>query len=77
MKNEFANRQNRHLAVLALRPSFGEVTALLGKMDRLVLRFRTTELGTRFAIAWKAARTIRDLGQSSPEKQNNPTPQVS
>ena len=66
-----------HLAVLALRPSFGEVTALLGKMDRLVLRFRTTEPGTRFATAWKAARTIRDLGQSDPEKQDSLTSPIS
>ena len=67
----------RKALTLALRPSFGEVTELLVKMDRLVLRFRTTEPGTRFAAAWKAARQIRDLGQSSPEKQNNPTPPVS
>ncbi|MGL4399982.1 MAG: hypothetical protein ACRCXD_08945 [Luteolibacter sp.] len=55
----------------ALRPSFREVSELLGKMDRLVLRFRKTEAGARFAEAWKAARIIRDLGGSAPAE---PTP---
>jgi hypothetical protein len=31
-------------------------------MDRLVLRFRKTEPGRRFADIWKAARIVRDLG---------------
>ena len=58
---------------LALRPSFREVSELLGKMDRLVLRFRSTEAGARFAEAWKAARQVRDLGQAAPA-EDEPTP---
>lgn len=50
----------------SLRPSFREVGELLAKMDRLVLRFRKTEAGNRFADAWQAARLIRDLGQAAP-----------
>ena len=50
----------------ALRPKFREVAELLAKMDRLVLRFRRDEPGTRFAAAWDAARIIRDLGGSAP-----------
>lgn len=67
----------RKALTITLRPSFREVTALLVKMDRLVLRFRKTEPGTRFAAAWKAARSIHELGQSAPKKQDRPTPQVS
>ncbi len=48
-----------------LRPAFREVAELLGKMDRLVLRFRKTEAGTRFASVWKTARIIRDLGEAA------------
>lgn len=58
----------------ALRPSFREVAELLDKMDRLVLRFRRTELGTAFVNAWVASRTIRDLGGSAPEESEVPTP---
>jgi hypothetical protein len=58
----------------ALRPSFSEVSALIGKMDRLVLRFRNTEPGARFAEAWKAARIVRDLGGSAPAEPEPPTP---
>jgi hypothetical protein len=54
-----------------LRPSFREVNELLGKMDRLVLRFRKTEAGTRFASVWKTARIIRDLGEAA---EKAPTP---
>jgi hypothetical protein len=57
----------------ALRPAFREVSELLGKMDRLVLRFRKTEPGARFAAAWKAARTIRDLGEAGPAAPTPPT----
>ncbi len=56
----------------ALRPAFREVGELLGKMDRLVLRFRKTEPGARFAEAWKAARIIRDLGQAAPAEPAAP-----
>jgi hypothetical protein len=49
-----------------LRPKFREVSALLAKMDRLVLRFRSDEPGTRFADAWQATRIVRDLGGSAP-----------
>ncbi|MES2661106.1 MAG: hypothetical protein V4689_20965 [Verrucomicrobiota bacterium] len=43
-------------------------------MDRLVLRFRKTEPGARFAAAWKAARIVRDLGQAAPTEPAPPTP---
>jgi len=39
-----------------LRPKFREVSALLAKMDRLVLHFRSDESGTRFADTWQATR---------------------
>ncbi len=58
----------------ALRPSFREVSELLGKMDRLVLRFRKTEPGARFAEAWKNARLVRDLGQAATAEPAAPTP---
>ena len=48
-----------------MRPGFREVGTLLRKMDRLVLRFRKTPAGTRFADAWTAARIIRDLATTS------------
>lgn len=51
----------------ALRPQFREVSELLVKMDRLVLRFRKTEAGRNFAAAWKNARIVRDLGESAPK----------
>lgn len=62
----------RHALTLALRPDFRDVSELLGKMDRIVLRFRKTPPGARFVAAWNAARIIRDLGQSAPAE-----PQVS
>lgn len=43
------------------------------KMDCLVLCFRKTEPGTRFAAAWKAARIIRDLGEAAPAAPAPPT----
>jgi hypothetical protein len=58
----------------ALRPQFREVAELLAKMDRLVLRFRRDEPGTRFAAAWQAARMIRDLGASAPAAPAPATP---
>ena len=57
----------------ALRPAFREVSELLTKMDRLVLRFRKTEPGARFVAAWKAARIIRDLGEAAPAAPAPPT----
>lgn len=56
----------------SLRPRFREVAEILAKMDRLVLRFRRDEPGTRFAAAWEAARTIRDLGGSAPAEPAAP-----
>ena len=60
----------RKALTAALRPSFREVAELLEKMDRLVLRFRRTELGTAFANAWQASRIVRDLGASAPAELN-------
>ncbi len=56
----------RRALTLALRPKFREISQILTKMDRLVLRFRRTEPGTAFASAWAASRTVRDLGGSAP-----------
>jgi hypothetical protein len=65
----------RRALTLALRPKFREVAALLGKMDRLAIRFRKTEPGAAFADAWTASRIIRDLGSSAPgENPEPPTP---
>jgi len=64
----------RKALTIALRPSFSEVSRLLAKMDRLVLRFRKTEPGARFAAAWKAARIVRDLGEAAPAEPAAPTP---
>jgi hypothetical protein len=61
-----------HLTV-TFRPKFREISRLLKKMDRLVLRFRKTEPGTAFANAWAASRIVRDLGSSAPEEPT-PTP---
>jgi hypothetical protein len=38
------------------RPDFRKVSEILEELDRLVLRFRRTGSGTRFAEAWQAAR---------------------
>jgi hypothetical protein len=57
-----------------LRPKFREVSELLAKMDRLVLRFRKSEPGTRFADAWQATRIVRDLGESAAPQPAPPTP---
>jgi hypothetical protein len=56
----------RKALTTALRPKFREVGELLGRMDRLVLRFRKTTDGKRFADTWQATRIIRDLGQAAP-----------
>lgn len=55
-----------------LRPKFREVGELLGRMDRLVLRFRKTPNGKRFADTWQATRIIRDLGQAAPAQPAPP-----
>jgi hypothetical protein len=52
----------RKALTAALRPKFREVGKLLARMDRLILRFRRTAAGARFAETWAAARRIRDLG---------------
>lgn len=56
----------RRSLTLTLRPKFREISQLLKKMDRIVIRFRRTEPGTAFANAWAASRTVRDLGGSTP-----------
>jgi hypothetical protein len=61
----------RRALTVTLRPKFREISQLLTKMDRLVLRFRKTEPGAAFANAWAASRIVRDLGGSAPEE---PTP---
>lgn len=71
--NPAAAISGRKALTQALRPQFREVSELLAKMDRLVLRFRKTETGARFAAAWKNARIVRDLGISAPA-QPEPTP---
>ncbi len=58
----------RRSLTLTLRPKFREISQLLKKMDRIVLRFRRTEPGTAFANAWTASRTVRDLGGSAPSE---------
>jgi hypothetical protein len=72
--NPAAAISSRRALTLSLRPKFREVGELLAKMDRLVLRFRSDEAGNRFAEAWQAARTIRDLGQAAPATPTSPTP---
>ncbi len=52
----------RKALTVALRPKFREAAVLLRKMDRLVPRLRRNPGGEDFAAAWKASRTIRDLG---------------
>jgi hypothetical protein len=46
----------------ALRPLFREVSDLLARMDRLILRFRRSDAGLRFVDSWHAARALRHLG---------------
>lgn len=58
----------------ALRPQFREVSELLKKMDRLVLRFRNTAPGKTFADTWYATRIVRDLGISAPAQSTPPAP---
>jgi len=64
--NPAAAISGRRALTTALRPKFREVADLLAKMDRLVLRFRKTDAGTRFADTWQATRIIRDLGEAAP-----------
>ena len=70
--NPAAAISGRKALTSALRPRFREVGALLAKMDRLVLRFRSTDAGKRFADTWQATRIIRDLGQAAPAQQSSP-----
>jgi len=65
--NPAAAISGRKALTAALRPKFRQVGDLLAKMDRLVLRFRKTDVGIRFADTWKAARIIRDLGEAAPQ----------
>lgn len=57
----------RRALTTALRPDFRKVSEILEELDRLVLRFRRTEPGARFAEAWQAARIVRDLGRGAGE----------
>jgi hypothetical protein len=72
--NPAAAISGRKALTSSLRPKFREVTALLAKMDRLVLRFRKSEPGTRFADAWQATRIVRDLGEAAAPQPAPPTP---
>lgn len=64
---------SRKALTAALRPKFREVGNLLAKMDRLILRFRKTEPGARFAATWQATRIIRNLGEAAPTAPAPPT----
>jgi len=72
--NPAAAISGRKALTSSLRPKFREVTALLAKMDRLVLRFRKSEAGTRFADTWQAIRIVRDLGEAAAPQPAPPTP---
>jgi len=72
--NPAAAISSRRALSVSLRPKFREVGELLAKMDRLILRFRGDEAGIRFAEAWQAARTVRDLGAAAPATPAEPTP---
>jgi hypothetical protein len=61
----------RRALTLSLRPRFAEISQLLKKMDRLVLRFRRNDAGAAFASAWQASRITRDLGGSAPVEQSS------
>ena len=71
--NPAAAISGRKALTTALRPKFREVGNLLAKMDRLVLRFRKTEPGARFAATWQATRIIRNLGEAAPAVPAPPT----
>jgi hypothetical protein len=64
----------RRSLTVTLRPRFREISELLKKMDRLVLRFRKTKTGAAFASAWTASRIVRDQGESAPPVGPEPTP---
>jgi hypothetical protein len=72
--NPAAAISGRKALTAALRPKFREVSQLLAKMDRLVLRFRRTEAGTRFSDAWKSARNVRDIGQAARTEAGSAAP---
>ncbi len=42
---------NRKALTWAARPSFREMSVLLGSLDKLVLRFRKTDAGSQFVDA--------------------------
>ena len=70
--NPAAAISRRKALTAALRPKFREVSELLARMDRLVLRFRKSEAGRRFADTWAASRIVRDLGGSAPAERLQP-----
>ena len=70
--NPAAAISRRKALTAALRPKFREVSELLARMDRLVLRFRKSEPGQRFADTWTTSRIIRDLGASAPTQPLEP-----
>jgi hypothetical protein len=72
--NPAAAISGRKALTTALRPKFREVGSLMAKMDRLVLRFRKSEAGARFASTWQATRIIRNLGEAAPESPAAPVP---
>lgn len=65
MRSPYAAQSTRKAIGQDLRPRFREISELLKSLDRLVLRFRSTEAGERFAASWKNARQIRNLGRGA------------
>jgi hypothetical protein len=60
----------RRAVTVSLRPHFREVSELLASLDKLVLRFGSTEAGQAFVTAYQSARIVRESG-------GNPGPQTS
>jgi len=64
----------RRAITLSLRPHFREVSELLFSMDKLVLRFGTTEAGQAFVSAYQSARVVRESGGNPGPETTATTP---
>ncbi len=64
---------NRKSLTKAARPTFRDMSNILGSLDKLILRFRKTDAGRQFVDAYLASRIVRDLG-TSPAKDDPTTP---